>query len=131
MDILIVDDEIERFQAYLSNNATIDARLHFTTDPWQAIKWLEEKDFQIICLDHDLGIDETKTHPVTTMPVVDWIRQNFNEKWHDDRLVIVHSLNAPARSHMVMALERVQCHVMSIPFAWTKKDLFKTLAWSN
>ncbi len=126
MNILIVDDEAKRYAAFVNNNPGYTFR--FVKDPYAAIQILSEHKYDFVCLDHDLGFFPDTKLEMNTMPIVDWMRQNWSyESWNDDTTVLVHSLNAPARAVMIQSLQRIQCHVMAIPFAWTKPKLFDCL----
>lgn len=126
MYILVVDDEVDRFVAFEHNNP--DHVFRFVSTPDEAIEALSKNNYDFICLDHDLGFFPDTNLEMNTMPIVDWMRKEWSYgNWNDNTTILVHSLNVPARAVMIMTLQRIQCHVMAIPFAWSRPKLFDCL----
>lgn len=125
MNVLIVEDEVERIEAFKKNNPGHD--ITWTLDPAEAISLLGTQKFDIICLDHDLGYEPGTNKELNTMPMVEYLRIEWGDSWNDNTFIILHSINRPARDHMLLTLQRVQCQALAIPFAWTKQNLFDCL----
>lgn len=126
MFVLILDDDESRIKQFRKNN--IPVVVNWYTDPYKAIEELQQNitKYDLICLDHDLGII-TENGEVTAMPVVDYLRHNYGEKYNDKQAIIVHSLNRPAAVAMMQTLQHINCKIYMIPFAWSKENLFKSL----
>jgi DNA-binding NarL/FixJ family response regulator len=99
MNILFLDDDPNRhayFYAEFSDWATM---CHTAQE---CIDHLARQDWDIVCLDHDLGgeVFVGSDGKNTGMEVIRWIEKN-NPKV---KVFIVHSWNAPAGASMMLAL---------------------------
>lgn len=114
--ILALDDDAERHKQFIKwfmNNYTR------TWDAQTTIQQLETNNFDYIFLDHDLGgkimcsTDDTNTGSEVVRYMCN---PNIASKYKNS-IIVIHSLNAPAASHMKMSLlESGYNFVQLIPF---------------
>lgn len=115
MRVLILDDDERRVQAFVERLSRTRGSATWARSAWQAILSLETKGWDVVFLDHDLGLTP-EVDPGTGMHVVDFIVQNA-PKFHDTHFV-VHSMNEPAAARMVRALHHCRLRVTRAPLAW-------------
>jgi CheY-like chemotaxis protein len=121
--ILIVEDDEARcvwFRERLRGK-----RLDVTCDVRTAIKWLAERNYEAILLDHDL----TNEHYFSNEPddertgyaVARWLADNPTT--HRDSLIIIHSLNYTGALRMLEVLRGAGRDAEHIPFHYLQTGL--------
>jgi len=100
MKIFVLEDNIERQKWFSDRYFLYD--LFMTEFPDNAIKILEKEKFDIIFIDHDLGLEKTGYDVAKT------ISQSINK----DTLVVVHSCNTVGSDNICSVLKNVK----KIPF---------------
>lgn len=115
LKILILEDDmnrIETFGKYLSVN---EFDMTFVVTAAEAIAHLEEDEFDVVFLDHDLGgevyVDTADKN--TGSEVVRWLTRPPLLR---PPVMIVHSMNTPAAQSMELALADDGYTVHRIPF---------------
>jgi CheY-like chemotaxis protein len=100
MNILFLDDDDRRCHIFRSNFPSAD----IVNTAEEAIAALEHGEYDLICLDHDLG-GEQMVNPRgknTGSEVVRYMIKNP----HPAKAIMIHTHNPPAGNQMVMALMR-------------------------
>jgi len=121
--VLIVEDDESRcawFREHLSRS-----QLDVTCDVQTAIRWLGERDYQAVLLDHDL----TEEHYFSNEPddertgyaVARWLADNPTTQ--RDAIILVHSLNYPGAARMVGVLRDAGRDAEHIPFHYLQTGL--------
>lgn len=100
MRILILEDDDRRIKKFREN--FIGCQLDITKDPCEANRWLEENEYDIIFLDHDLEPwhyeQDCLSNETTGLCVAEFLGNN---PWLNERTpVIIHSLNYHGRERM-------------------------------
>lgn len=117
MDALFLDDSQERTDTATALLGAIGYRVAIVKDAKAAIVALEVSDFDIICLDHDLGgktfVDSDNED--CGMEVVRYLVSRRTTP--PAKQIIVHSWNAPAADRMVSDLRNAGYEVAHEPFA--------------
>lgn len=114
--VLIVEDQEARKVYFRSSLA--HAELHLVLRPTDAIQLLQLFSYDVILLDHDLGlVEEGDTN--TGMQVVNWICENPNEVQCP---ILVHSSNLERSLEMVARLIDKQKEAVRIPFERLRID---------
>jgi CheY-like chemotaxis protein len=114
--VLVVEDDEARcawFRERLSGS-----RLDVTCDVRTAIRWLGERDYQAVLLDHDL-LDEhyfsdEPDDERTGYAVARWLADNPTAQ--RDALILVHSLNYTGAARMVAVLRDAGREAEHVPF---------------
>ena len=113
MKILILEDSevrVNKFKKKFSEH-----ELFITDNANQAIEYLKEYKFGLICLDHDLGDKQMEWDEDNNgMMVVKYL----NEYGTNGAKVVVHSLNTPRAQIMVSIIP----DAVFIPFYWLNYD---------
>jgi len=122
MKILILEDDKERIKqfkwwAYQNHQLTIVSTVGDT------ISELEENEFDLLCLDHDLGQEvyvESTGKEETGYLVALWLAENPERK---PEHIIIHSLNTVGRENMKAVLPEATVY----PFVWmnTIEEIFQ------
>jgi CheY-like chemotaxis protein len=121
--ILIVEDDETRcawFRERLS-----ESQLDVTCDVRIAIRWLGERDYRAVLLDHDL----TEEHYFSNEPddertgyaVARWLADNPTAQ--RDALILVHSLNYTGATRMVNLLRESGRDAEHVPFHYLQMGL--------
>ena len=114
--ILLVEDDPARcrwFQNFFAGRS-----LDVTCSAAEGIEWLQEKDYQVILLDHDL-LEEHYFSPThdderTGYGVARWLA--LHRESQPDATIIVHSLNYYGAQRMVEVLVSAGRDAQHIPF---------------
>lgn len=121
--ILIVEDDTARCAWF---NERFDGLiLDVTCDVRQAITWLEERDYYMILLDHDLieehyfsdELDDERTG----YAVAAWLAANPNRQ--RDATILIHSLNYFGAQRMLEALHDAGRDAEHVPFSYLQLGL--------
>lgn len=123
MKILILEDDenrIKRFKEQFFEHDTWITHL-----PKTANKWLEEIEFDIILLDHDLSEDVQGLDNNFDVGTGLEVAKFLGEKPHlsSNAQIFIHSLNGNGAKRMQSALE-TRGKVPHIPFLWLKEIQF-------
>lgn len=121
--ILIVEDDETRCEWFRARLA--GAELDVTCDVSEAVRWLSERDYTAVLLDHDLAEEHYFTDAPddaeTGYAVALWLAA------HPDRqrgaTIIVHSLNYTGAQRMVAALRDSGRDADHIPFHYLQAGL--------
>ena len=121
--ILIVEDDETRCAWFRERLA--GSQLDVTCDVRVAVRWLAERDYRAVLLDHDL----TEEHYFTTEPddertgyaVALWLAENPTAQ--RDALILVHSLNYTGARRMVEVLRNAGRDAEHIPFHYLQTGL--------
>jgi CheY-like chemotaxis protein len=121
--ILIVEDDYERC-AWFSHKFS-GYTLDVTCDVAEAIRWLRERDYSMILLDHDL----TEEHYFSNEPddertgyaVAFWLSQHTDSQ--RDATILIHSLNYTGAARMLEALRDAGRDAEHVPFPYLQFDL--------
>ena len=112
MRILILEDDPERQIRF--RRKMIGHYVVITEFAAEAIRLLQEENWNLLCLDHDLGgkvFVDSSTESNTGYAVAKWLEE------HPDRQpnqILLHSLNPSGRKNMADCLPDAQ----EAPFAW-------------
>jgi len=111
MNVLVLEDNEERVKQFKLRFPT--ANTVYTDVADEAIKQLENYEWDVLFLDHDLGglVHVSSSDDNTGAGVARWLDK------HTDRipnLVIIHSLNPPGQSYIKSLLPGA----LILPFAW-------------
>ena len=114
--VLIVEDDEHRcawFRERLSGS-----RLDVTCDVPTAIRWLGERDYRAVLLDHDLVeehyFSDEPDDERTGYAVARWLAENPTAQ--REALIVVHSLNYAGARRMVEVLRDAGRDAQHIPF---------------
>ena len=121
--ILIVEDDEARcawFRAQLESSL-----LDVTCDVREAVRWLAERDYRALLLDHDL----VEEHYYSNVPddertgyaVASWLAEHPTVQ--RDAVIIVHSLNYTGAHRMVEVLRAAGRDAEHIPFHYLQMGL--------
>lgn len=121
--VLIVEDDESRcdwFRARLAGS-TLDV----TCDVKTAIRWLSERDYSTLLLDHDLADEHYFTDEPdderTGYAVALWLAENPTAQ--RDALIIIHSLNYVGAQRMLALLRDAGRDAEHIPFHYLQSGL--------
>lgn len=121
MKILILDDNTVRHDAYKKKfNLPMDELTHVYT-VGECIDALQKDNYDLICLDHDLGGEEmVKSGDGTGYEVAEWIAKNLPRE-NLPFAFYLHSLNPSGRKNMYYVLfDAGITNVIEFPFFWSK-----------
>jgi CheY-like chemotaxis protein len=113
MKILVLEDDPQRQRSF-KNWAYQGHDLTIVSTVGEAIKELEQSDFDVVCLDHDLGGQtyvQSMGKEETGYLVAVWLANNPDRQ---PRNIILHSLNPAGRENMKGVLPEAKI----IPFVW-------------
>jgi hypothetical protein len=123
MKILILEDDNSRILKF--REQFFDHDHYITRFPKEANKWLEEIEFNVITLDHDLEEESQGTdnnfEEGTGLEVANFLGQNL--ELSKEAQIFIHSLNGAGANRMQAAL-RERGQVPHIPFLWLKEIQF-------
>ncbi len=123
MRILIVEDDETRCHWFKQKFA--DAELDVTCDVAQAARWLAERDYNLILLDHDL----TEAHYYSNEPddehtgyaVAAWLAAHPGSQ--HDATILIHSLNYTGADRMLSVLREAGREAEHVPFPYMRDGL--------
>jgi CheY-like chemotaxis protein len=123
MRILIVEDDETRCGWFRQKFA--DAELDVTCDVQEAARWLAERDYGLILLDHDL----TEEHYFATEPddertgyaIAAWLAAHPDSQ--RDATILIHSLNYTGADRMLAALREAGRDAEHVPFPYMQAGL--------
>jgi CheY-like chemotaxis protein len=114
--ILIVEDDEARCAWF--RERLRGSRLDVTCDVAVAVRWLAERDYNAVLLDHDLAdahyFSNEPDDERTGYAVARWLAENPSAQ--RDALIIVHSLNYTGAGRMVAVLRDAGREAEHIPF---------------
>ena len=120
MNVLVLEDSEERVKQFKLRFPTVN--IVFTDVAEEAIKQLENYEWDVLFLDHDLGglVHVSSEEDNTGAGVARFLDKH---KERIPNLVIIHSLNAPGQSYIKSLLPSA----VILPFAWTNltEDMLK------
>jgi hypothetical protein len=125
---LILDDEHERIRRFKQKN--VGATIHAAYTAAEAIKLLEERQYGLIMLDHDLTEEHYQNlegfqGAGTGMEVVKWLVENKEVGYNPT--IVVHSMNPYAGPKMVEILKSAGFHItVHLPGGWDKCYISKS-----
>jgi rhodanese-related sulfurtransferase len=125
---LILDDEHERIRRFKQKN--VGATIHAAYTAAEAIKLLEERQYGLIMLDHDLTEEHYQNlegfqGAGTGMEVVKWLVENKEVGYNPT--IVVHSMNPYAGPKMVEILKSAGFHItVHLPGGWDKRYISKS-----
>jgi CheY-like chemotaxis protein len=121
--VLVVEDDEARcawFRERLSGR-TLDV----TCDVATAVRWLAERDYEVVLLDHDLADEHYFSNEPdderTGYAVARWLADNPTSQ--RDALIIIHSLNYVGASRMLAVLRDAGRDAEHIPFYYLQSGL--------
>ena|SRR5215204_5203847 len=121
--VLLVEDDEARcawFRARLAGSL-----LDVTCDVQVAVRWLAERDYSALLLDHDLAdehyFSSEPDDERTGYAVARWLAENPTVQ--RDALIVVHSLNFVGASRMVEVLRASGRDAEHIPFHYLQMGL--------
>ena len=119
--ILIVDDDQDRIDQFIKNNPGCD--IDYTKYVEVAIDHFMAKcdSYDIICLDHDLGIFSD------IMPFVKYIRNYIDDGGKCNFQILVHSANPVGSANILSYFSRTSVICSKMHFPWRIGNLFKLL----
>ena len=121
--ILIVEDDAARCAWFTErfNGLTLDV----TCDVAEAIRWLSERDYNMILLDHDLTEEHyfSNEHDDehTGYAVAAWLAGHPDSQ--RDATILIHSLNYIGAGRMLEALHNAGRDAEHVPFSYLKLGL--------
>jgi hypothetical protein len=101
--VLFLDDDADRAHAFKVNHKDRnDLKIMHVETAMEARMCLQERHWDVVCLDHDLSDNHNFTgmHPGDGMEVVDWMILNMTEPHERPELVVVHSWNSQRAPEM-------------------------------
>ena len=121
--ILIVEDDETRCAWFRERLA--DSLLDVTCDVREAVRWLGERDYRALLLDHDLVEEHYFLNEPdderTGYAVARWLADNPTVQ--RDALIVVHSLNYTGAGRMVEVLRAAGRDAEHIPFHYLQMGL--------
>lgn len=107
--VLILEDKADRM-VFFRKKFRPDTKIVHVEHAYDAIEELKKHEFDLICLDHDLGGKEMEWDEEDCgMVVAEWISENL--EYYN---VIIHSFNEPAAKRMMQVLPMAKY----IPGVW-------------
>jgi len=123
MKILILEDDDQRVKKFKA--LFFDHEVYITHLPTQACKWLEEIEFDVITLDHDLSEDvqglDNNFDVGTGLEVANFLGKNLTRS--EKAQIFIHSLNGQGAVRMQSAMKE-RGEVPHVPFLWLKEIQF-------
>ena len=121
--VLVVEDDEARCAWFRERLA--GRRLDVTCDAQTAIRWLSERDYVAVLLDHDLAEEHYFSNEPdderTGYAVARWLADNPSSQ--RDALIIIHSLNYVGASRMLQVLRAAGRDAEHIPFHYLQMGL--------
>ena len=117
MKILFMDDDKDRY-LLLRMSLPVSVTINYCTNVVDAQDALVNHSFDLIMLDHDLGIGSPGGDGIE---LCKFISRNLEDiKWKPDTNVVIHSMNPVGASNMIAELAKSAIPVRYIPGAWSK-----------
>lgn len=115
MKILFLDDDRERWSAFKHRNLKAD--IHWASSNKQAFDLCSDNsiDWDVIFLDHDLGIDDKGDFSDAIDFVKFMVEKNVKTK-----LVILHSMNPVGRENQLHLLKSYGYNVIEVSESWRR-----------
>ena len=121
MKILILDDMQERHEAFSKKYKSPAYKLTHVISAKKCIEALEDEEFDMVCLDHDLGGKTFVTSGENTgYEVCEWITNNVDKV--KDTPIVIHSYNPVGAKNMAKKLAEVKVYAFVLPGFWASKD---------
>jgi CheY-like chemotaxis protein len=121
--ILIVEDDEARCSWF--RERLRESRLDVTCDVQVAVRWLAERDYHAVLLDHDLADEHYFSNEPdderTGYAVARWLAEHPTAQ--RDALIIVHSLNYTGAQRMLAVLREAGREAEHIPFHYLQMSL--------
>lgn len=121
--ILIVEDDSERCAWF--NRKFTGRTLDVTCDVAEAVRWLEERDYDLIMLDHDLleehYLSGEPDDERTGYAVARWLSQHTESQ--RDAVILIHSLNYAGAARMLDILHEAGRDAEHLPFPYLQFGL--------
>ncbi|HEX8722688.1 MAG TPA: cyclic-phosphate processing receiver domain-containing protein [Pyrinomonadaceae bacterium] len=121
--ILIVEDDETRCAWFRERLGA--GRLDVTCDVPTAVRWLSERDYSAVLLDHDLAEEHYFTNEPdderTGYAVARWLAENPTRQ--RDATILVHSLNYPGAQRMLAVLRAAGRDAEHVPFHYLQMGL--------
>ena len=121
--ILIVEDDEARCSWF--RERLRGSRLDVTCDVRVAVRWLAERDYHAVLLDHDLADEHYFSNEPdderTGYAVARWLAEHPTAQ--RDALIIVHSLNYTGAQRMLAVLREAGREAEHIPFHYLQMGL--------
>lgn len=121
--ILLVEDDKERC-AWFSQKFS-GRTLDVTCDVKEAVRWLEERDYKLILLDHDLLEEHYFSNEPdderTGYAVARWLSQHADSQ--RDATILIHSLNYAGAGRMLEILRNAGRDAEHVPFHYLQFGL--------
>jgi CheY-like chemotaxis protein len=121
--VLIVEDDETRCEWFRARLAGV--MLDVTCDVRAAVRWLEERDYSAIMLDHDLAEEHYFSNEPdderTGYAVARWLADNPASQ--RDALIVIHSLNYAGAQRMLEILRDAGRDAEHIPFHYLQAGL--------
>ena len=121
--VLIVEDDETRCAWFRERLA--GSLLDVTCDVVEAVRWLAERDYRALLLDHDLVEEHYFSNEPdderTGYAVARWLAENPTAQ--RDALIVVHSLNYTGASRMVEVLRAAGRDAEHVPFHYLQMGL--------
>ena len=121
--VLIVEDDEARCAWF--RERLRGSRLDVTCDVALAVRWLAERDYNAVLLDHDLADEHYFSNEPdderTGYAVARWLADNPDAQ--RDALIIVHSLNYTGAQRMLAVLRDAGREAEHIPFHYLQAGL--------
>jgi CheY-like chemotaxis protein len=121
--VLIVEDDEARCAWFRERLA--GSQLDVTCDVREAVRWLAERDYHTLLLDHDLIHEHYFSNEPdderTGYAVARWLAENPTAQ--RDALIVVHSLNHTGARRMVEVLRAAGRDAEHIPFHYLQMGL--------
>jgi len=123
--VLILDDDPTRHAQFIQNNPGCDIRSAYTVNEATALVY--DQYFDIICFDHDLGMSSTGEYE-TSIPFAKTVRELIDSgALLDSTLMLVHTSNPVGAQNIMSYFARTLVHTFKVPWAWTRKSLFRMM----
>ena len=121
--ILIVEDDEMRCEWFEQKFSSHERDM--TCDAQQAIRWLEEREYATILLDHDLAdehyFSDERDDERTGYAVAAWLAAHTDRQ--RDALIIIHSLNYAGAQRMLDTLRDAGRDAEHVPFHYLQTGL--------
>ncbi len=121
--ILIVEDDEMRCSWF--NERFKGRELDVTCDVREAIRWLKERDYHLILLDHDLAdehyLSDEPDDERTGYAVAAWLAANTDAQ--RDATILIHSLNYTGAQRMLNILHDARRDAEHVPFPYLQVGL--------
>lgn len=115
MRILILEDDMNRIDLFGQKLCANQFDITYVTTAAEAIALLDQEEFDLVFLDHDLG-GQTYVNTADTNTGSEVVRHMTRPTYLKTPVVIIHSMNEPAAKSMEHALVYEGFETHRIPF---------------